>query len=87
MIIFIRFVLLELNNYLPRIKETVMGKLFINMLQIGDRSEEAKKVLNFKDPKNNFRGQNSDFASVLHTVIANRFVCRISAFYILYLVY
>lgn len=64
-----------------------MGKLFINMLQIGDRSEEAKKVLNFKDPKNNFRGQNSDFASVLHTVIANRFVCRISAFYILYLVY
>ena len=51
-----------------------MGKLFINMLQIGEKSEEAKKLVNFKDPKNNFRGQNSDFASVLHTVIANRFV-------------
>ena len=49
-----------------------MGKLFINMLQIGERSEEAKKLLNFKKPKHNWGGQNSDFASVLHTVIANR---------------
>ena len=51
-----------------------MGKLFIGMLQIGQKSEEAKKLLNFKNPKNNFSGQNSDFASVLYTVIANRYV-------------
>ena len=49
-----------------------MGKLFIGMLQIGQKSEEAKKLLNFKNPKNNFSGQNSDFASVLYTVIAHR---------------
>ena len=51
-----------------------MGKLFIDMLQIGKNSEEAKKLLNFKNPKHNFSGQNSDFASVLHTVIVNRWV-------------
>ena len=51
-----------------------MAKLFISMLQIGSNSEDAKKLLNFKNPKNNFGGENSDFASVLHTVIANRCV-------------
>ena len=49
-----------------------MGKLFIGMLQIGQKSEEAKKLLNFKNPKHNFNGQNSDFASVLYTVIVSR---------------
>ena len=49
-----------------------MANLFIDMMQIGDNSVGAKKLKDYKHPKNNFRGQDLDFAAVLFSVIQSR---------------
>ena len=52
-----------------------MASLFIDMLQIGATSVEAKKLKDFKAPKANFHGTDTDyndFASVLFKVIESR---------------
>ena len=53
------------------IKETLLAKLFIGLLQLGPNSEDAIKLKNYKAPKSS-RGGPGDFASVLYSVVKDR---------------
>ena len=58
---------------LSSIREAVMAQLFIDMLQIGATSLEAKKLKEYKNRKwFSFGADHSDFAAVLHSVIVSR---------------
>ena len=53
------------------IKETLLAKLFIALLQLGPNSEDAMKLKNYKAPKSS-KGGPGDFASVLYSVVKDR---------------
>ena len=53
------------------IKETLLAKLFIGLLQLGPNSEDAMKLKNYKAPKS-YKGGPGDFASVLYSVVKER---------------
>ena len=53
------------------IKETLLAKLFIGLLQLGPNSEDAVRLKNYKAPKSS-NGGPGDFASVLYSVIKDR---------------
>ena len=53
------------------IKETLLAKLFIGLLQLGPNSEDAIKLKNYKAPKSS-KGGPGDFASVLYSVVKDR---------------
>lgn len=53
------------------IKENLLAKLFIGLLQLGPNSEDAIKLKNYKAPKSS-KGGPADFASVLYSVVKDR---------------
>ena len=53
------------------IKETLLAKLFIGLLQLGPNSEDAIRLKNYKAPKSS-KGGPGDFASVLYSVVKDR---------------
>lgn len=55
------------------IKETLLAKLFIDLLKIGANSQDAKKLMQYKAPKSaSIQVDINDFASVLTEVIRDR---------------
>lgn len=51
------------------IKETVLARLYIDLLKLGPGSSDAAKLRNYRAPKNNNQSDAGDFAAVLFTVI------------------
>ena len=55
------------------IKETLLARLFIDLLKIGANSIDAKKLKDYKAPKSTSIATDiNDFASVLYEVLKDR---------------
>ena len=53
-------------------KETLLAKLYIEILRLGKDSPAAQKLLNYKSPKVNSAGGAGDFAEVVYYVLKPR---------------
>ena len=69
----VRLLLPQLDRDRPvyGIKETVLAKLYIDMLKLGPTSADAIKLKNYRAPKSK-SGDAGDFAAVLFTVVQTR---------------